>query len=855
MNQPPFPTQEERLAQLEREAAKLRKINRVLMERVERSMDFQGNAFSLFQTAIVLESKVRERTQALELALREIENSNSALSLAKEQEETAKRRLSEAIEAISEGFILCDAHDRVVLFNSKYQEMWPQAERIEPGQTFAELLTRAAETGTVVEAQDTPEQWIRRRLDSHRRPGEPFVVQLANGHWMQISERPTADGGVVGVYTDITEIKVSEARRRERELAEKSVLLQATLDNLSQGVCVFDSALRLAAWNQRFVELLDLPAELVGQDTPLASFLALDVMRPQFEGGAPPTHPLLMEQETPAGRVLEIRRGPMPDGGFVTTYSDITQRKRSEEALRDSERRIRLVTDAMPALIAYVDEERRYRFTNKAYEDWFRRPRSEIDGHLMENVLGLALYNKRSHYVDLALAGQGSTFEMSFPVAGRNVEFALATYVPHLAPTGEVLGFFALIQDVTREHHAAAALREAKETLEQRVEERTMELRQANAALALAKSEAEQANLSKTKFLAAASHDLLQPLNAARVFAAALSERRMSPKNRSLAENALAALEAVDELLNALLDISKLDAGVLNPAITDFAIGPLLATMEAEHSLQARTKGLGLRARVGQHFVRSDPKLLGRILRNFIANAIRYTDHGRILVGCRRQGDSLLIGVWDTGIGIPADKFEEIFEEFRRLNSDGREKGAGLGLAIVRRIARKLDHELVLRSGPQGSMFGVVVPLGDGTAVPKVAPPIALPANAVAQAVVLVIDNEPSVLSAMTALLEGWQCTVIPCASAAEAVARLALGRQKPHLLIADYHLDHGEIGLDAIESVQQELETRIPALVVTADHTEAVQAEVRQRGYHLLNKPVKPARLRSLMAHLLVGR
>ena len=847
---------QERLAQLERETVKLRKINRVLMDRVERSMDFQGNAFSLFQTAIVLESKVRERTQALESALREIESSNSALSLAKEREETAKRRLSEAIEAISEGFILCDADDRVVLFNSKYQEMWPEPERwMQPGQSFAQLLRRAAETGTVVEGRAETEAWIERRLRSHRQPGEPFVVQLANGHWMQISERPTADGGVVGVYTDITEIKVSEARRRERELAEKSVLLQATLDNLSQGVCVFDRSLRLAAWNQRFCELLDLPPELVGQGTPLAAFLGLDIMAAHFAGTVNPVDTLLMEQETQAGRVLEIRRNPMPDGGFVITYSDITARKRSEEALRDSERRILLVTDAMPALIAYVDKDRRYRFTNKAYEDWFRRPRSQIDGHLMENVLGQGLYNKRSQYVDLALAGQGATFEMSFPVPGRNVEFALATYVPHQAPTGEVLGFFALIQDVTREHHAAAALRDAKETLEQRVEERTLELRQANVALAQAKSEAEQANLSKTKFLAAASHDLLQPLNAARVFAAALSERRMSPKNRSLAENALAALEAVDELLSALLDISKLDAGVLNPNISDFAVGPLLATMEAEHSLQARRKGLKLKARFGDYCVRSDPKLLGRILRNFIANAIRYTDQGRILVGCRRLGDKLLIAVWDTGIGIPADKYEEIFEEFRRLNVDGREKGAGLGLAIVRRIARKLDHDLVLRSGAQGSTFGILVPLGDVGAMPKAPAPLALPSNAVAQAVVLVIDNEPSILSAMTALLEGWNCQVIPCASAAEALARLDLTRQKPQLIIADYHLDHGETGLSAIGQVRAQMGQEVPAMVVTANHSPEVQAEARQRGHHLLNKPVKPARLRSLMAHLLAGR
>ena len=848
-------TEADRLATLERENAKLRKINRVLMDRVERSMDFQGNAFSLFQTAIVLESKVRERTVAVEAALRQIESANSALSLAKEREETAKQRLSEAIEAISEGFILCDPQDRVALFNGKYREIWPASAPFpQPGQSFAELLRLAARTGAVVEAGQDPDRWVERRLHSHRHPGEPFVAQLSSGRWMQISERRTADGGVVGVYTDITEIKASEARRRHRELAEKSALLQATLDNLSQGVCVFDAALRLAAWNRRFFDLLSLPAALAVAGTPLADFLAHPAMRTSCGGPGGPAAPLLTEQQTPDGRVLEIRRNPMPTGGFVTTYADITAHKRSEEALRDSERRIRLVTDAMPALIAYVDNQRRYRFTNKAYEDWFRRPRSEIDGHPMDEVLGAALYGKRSHYVDRALAGEDCVFEMSFPVAGSAVEFALATYVPHRTPTGEVLGFFALIQDVTRERHAADQLREAKETLEQRVEARTAELRQANDALAQAKGEAEQANLSKTKFLAAASHDLLQPLNAARVFAAALAERRMSPRNRTLAENALAALEAVDELLSALLDISKLDAGVLNPSIGDFAIAPLLAAMEAEHSLQAKARGLGLKALGSSLAVRSDSRLLARILRNFISNAIRYTDRGRILVGCRRRGERLLVGVWDTGIGIPADKHEEIFEEFHRLDTDGRERGAGLGLAIVQRIARRLDHDLVLRSGPRGSLFGVMVPLG--TAAAASGPPAATaPVTTLTGTIVLIVDNDASVLQAMAALLEGWGCAVLACPSAAGALRRLRALPRPPHLIIADYHLDRGETGLDAIAAVREWAGNAVPALVVTADHGPEILAAVRDNGHHLLTKPVKPARLRSLMAHLLAGR
>lgn len=850
-------TDAERIAALERDNAKLRKINKVLMDRVERSMDFQGNAFALFQTAIVLENRVRERTQALEQALRELERSNAALRLAKKQEETAKQRLSEAIEAISEGFLLTDAADRIVLFNGKYREMLPGADYfLEVGRPFADVLRKAMLTGDITDALEEPAAWLERRVAAHRSPGEPVVIQFRDGRWVQVSERRTADGGVVGIYTDITEIKISEKRRRERELAEKSALLQATLDHISQGVCVFDRRLRLVAWNERFLRLLDLPDSLSWPGTPLTAFLGSGAMACQFPGddaGRPlpswDSTPLCMEHEFANGTVLEIRRNAMPDGGFVATFTDITERKRSEEALRDGERRIRLVTDAMPALIAYVDSEQRYCFTNKGYEDWFRRPRSEINGRKMPEVLAPDLYEPRRPYVERALAGEHVTFEMVLPSSRGQAQYALATYVPHVAANGEVLGFFALIQDITERKLAAERLRVANESLELRVAERTAALLEANSALQQAKAEAERANLSKTKFLAAASHDLLQPLNAARFFAAALGERRLSPNNRSLAENTLSALESVDEILNALLEISKLDAGVFAAELGCFPMGTLLRSMEAEYVLQARAKGLDLRIRSCRSTVHGDARLLGRVLRNFISNAIRYTRRGRILVGCRRRGDHVLIGVWDTGPGVPSNKLSEIFEEFRRLVNDGREPGVGLGLAIVKRIADRLGHEIVVRSVPgRGSMFGILVPIGLDAELVE----IAVPAQRrdVSGARVMVIENDETVLRGTTALLAGWGCEILSASSELQALRVLAAG-PTPDLVIADYHLDDGTVGIDVLRRLQAR-GPALPALVVTADHSAEVQSAVRAAGYHLLHKPVKPACLRSLMAHLL---
>ncbi len=837
-------SEDPRIAALERENAKLRKINRVLMERIERDMDLQGNAFSLFQTAIVLEGKVRERTTALETALHDLGQANFAA-------ETARLFLHEAIESINEGFLLCDADDRVVLGNSRYQSLW-DTKRVPlcEGQTFADLTRRAALSGQVEDSAADPEGWIARRLASHRAPGEPFVLRMTGGRWLQVSERRTKDGGIVGLYTDITEIKLTEERRRERELAEKSVLLQSSLDSLAQGVSVFDRERRLVVWNQRFIDLLGGPPPALQVGTPLSAFRPFAAMAAQ-EG---PNVKLSLERETPAGRVVEIMRNPMPDGGFVTTYTDITQRKRSEEALKDSERRIRLVTDAMPALIAYVDADRIYRFTNKGYENWFGRPRDTIDGHPMRDVLGPALYDMRADYVDLVLQGQECHFEMTMPVGPTGVHYAMATYVPHFGPDGQVLGFFALIQDITERRQAAEELREAKASLERRVEERTRQLQTATI-------EAQQANQSKTRFLAAAGHDLLQPLNAARLYASALTERRLSAQNRAMARQTLISLDAVDGLLGALLDISKLDAGVQTVDRTTFRLGDLCDQLSREYGLLATKRQITLKRIGPSATVESDPRLLGRILRNYLSNALRYTPSGgRVLLGTRRRNDRILVGVWDSGPGIPPDKQEEIFEEFRRLdsNADSGDQGMGLGLAIVRRIARMLDHPLVLRSVPgQGSLFGVELPISRENTPQSLLPPPRRVEQAAAgplkNARILVIDNEPRILDAMCTLLEGWGCAPIAAKDLRQAKDRL--GDAPPDLIIADYHLNDGAVGLDVIMALRHQYGPTIPAIIATADFSDEVRQQSRAQGCHLLNKPLRHGKLRSLLAHLLGAR
>lgn len=874
----PRPSADEwtRIAELERENAKLKKINKVLIDRVERSMDFQGNAYSLFQTAIVLESQVRDRTEELGSALRELGKINRDLHFTKEEAETARVRLTVAIESISEGFVLCDANDRLVMCNSKYRDLWPSlAEIIKPGVPFTALLRRAQSLGLFDSEEMPGEISLQQRLQYHERPEGLLVVKLKSGRWLQINERRTGDGGSVAIYTDITAIKLSEQRQRERELAVKNTLLQAIFHNISQGILVVDHERRVVAWNDRFLEILNISRNELEIGKSIRDFIHIKAIRClfiYFGFGSDPIHfdTFCMEETSDDGRVLEIRLGPMPGGGIVSTYTDITERKRSEWALRDSEHRVRVITDALPALIAYVDSDQRYRFINRPYEEWFGRARSEINGRQMRRVLGRDQYEAHRPYVEMALSGKNTTFEIDLSAAQREFRFALANYVPHFGPDGEVLGFFALIQDITERRQAAKQLQEAKESLEQRVVERTRELtslnlklkqevderRQAEEALQVAKAEAEQANMSKTKFLAAASHDLLQPLNAARVFAAALGESRMAERNRGLVTNLTFALNSVDELLSALLDISKFDAGAHTPEIVDFRLEAILKSLVDEHAPQAKVRQLSLRWVSCSAVVRTDPVLVTRMLRNFLSNAMRYTSSGRIVMGCRRRADGIEVQVWDTGIGIPEDKLTAVFEEFHRLNTglQGNDRGMGLGLAIVERISRRLGHPVIVRSRVgKGSVFGVLLPYGTAQEVKPHTAGFDLPATVdrVVDTAVIVIENDPGELAGMMALLRSWRCDVLVAEHTEAALLHLRKAARPPQVVVADYQLDDGKTGLQAFHSIQALYPQPIPGIIITADRTDEVYNAVRQAGCHLLNKPLKPARLRSLLAHL----
>jgi Na+/proline symporter/CheY-like chemotaxis protein len=420
-------------------------------------------------------------------------------------------------------------------------------------------------------------------------------------------------------------------------------------------------------------------------------------------------------------------------------------------------------------------------------------------------------------------------------------------------------GFVATCNDVTARVRTAEALRESDrqlrqstETLEQRVIERTAELEASRA-------EAEAANLGKTRFIAAASHDLLQPLHAARLFTAAMIDR--DPGN-DLGGKIDTSLGAVESLLDALLDISKLDAGAFRPEKRPFALQPMFESLATAFAPVAARRGAELVVVPTRAFVSTDPAFLRRILQNLLSNALRYgrTEGrpARVLLGCRRVGDDLRIEVKDNGPGIAADKQTVIFDEFVRLQVEDdaprEERGLGLGLAIVDRIARMLDLPVGLASAPgQGSTFSVSVPRVPAVVAAPVAAPAPQPTPSVeAESFVLCIDNEARVREAMTTLLGGWGCRVATAASQDEALALVARAGRLPDLVLADLHLDdvseNRPDGLEVVEALRRAWGRAVPAALVTADRDPTLRLRARARQVELLHKPVKPAALRALL-------
>lgn len=554
--------------------------------------------------------------------------------------------------------------------------------------------------------------------------------------------------GAIGAAS--ANIMVQAVLRRERNpigsthaiLAEASEALlfnhdrlRTTLENVTQGIGMFDADACLAAWNRRFLEMLNVHDDHAQIGTPLGLVFA-NYAGPTFEPSSP-LEALTRNHRLPDGRFLELQTNPMKSGGFVLVCTDITTQIQTIEALRRREREIR----------------------------------------------------------------------------------------------------------------------EANEMLEQRVLARTSELTLLNEQLGDAKRAADAANVGKTRFFAAASHDLLQPLHVARILTGALTERNRTGRTNVLLGQLDHALGSVDELLQTVLDISKLDTGAISPRLEAVELQGLLMSVAASFQPLAAKRELDLRVVPTRLAVRTDGALLRRILQNLVCNALRYTRSGKVLLGCRRRGSRALIQVWDTGVGIPEDQLPLIFDEFRRgsVNDADTPPGLGLGLAIVDRVSRMLEHPISVRSWPErGSVFSVSAPISAELPLPQQRRAEDRPKTKLTRKLVLCVDNDPSVLTAMRTLLQGWSCEVLTASDVAGARAAIARRGALPDVVLMDYHLDGEVTGLEALAALSCDMGGHLPAILITANYTEGVRKAADELGCPILNKPVRPGALRALLAQIL---
>jgi histidine kinase len=409
-------------------------------------------------------------------------------------------------------------------------------------------------------------------------------------------------------------------------------------------------------------------------------------------------------------------------------------------------------------------------------------------------------------------------------------------------------GFVTSYADITSYKNAARELRSLADALEQRIAERTRDLD-------AAREEAERANRYKTRCVNAAVHDLLQPLNAARMYTSLLPAHLHDDRGRQVAHSIDQALASQDAILTSLLDIARMESGQLQVHVRDFALGALLEVVQNNFGMQAESEGLQLRCLPTQAVVRSDEALLRRILQNFVSNAIRYTRKGRIVIGCRRDGEHVRIEVHDQGPGIPESLQQEVFEEFRRLDEGhADDRGTGLGLAIVERLGRLLGHEVGLRSQlGKGSVFWVRVPLGCADTLPTPASLHTAEADAgpLQGASAWYVEDDPATRDATRALLQRWGCQLLFAGDAPHALEQAAPGNA-PQLVLLDVHLGQ-HYGPDIYTLLCERWGCTPPVILLTAERDATLRRQAAERGWGFLAKPVRPPALRALMSQTLV--
>lgn len=679
--------------------------------------------------------------------------------------------------------------------------------------------------------------------------------------WLRCMATPqrTADGGTLwdGLMLDVTDLRQTEAALRDSEnrlrIAQEAAGLASWEWDLSSGTLT---------WSDSLLRIFGLEPGAAGPD--FATFTERIVhpddrervlANAQLVVGRQGSVQIQYRIVRPDGAVrwLECTGSSVADADgrarrVLGIVRDVTDRKRTEDALhaanaaleREVAERKRTETlleslySTAPVGLCVVDRQLRYRHLNERLAAINGRPVEEHIGRRKRDVLPPALAGQMEPLYRRVFDSGEPLYDHELaapsPAGPGHTRHWLLSLHPLRQPDGAVYAVNTVVQEISERKAAEEALRTA--------------LGEARAAIA-----------AKARFFAAASHDLRQPVQTLFLFAHALAERLRDHPATALVATMQQALEGLKVLIDTLLDISRLDSGVLVPEPADFPAVTLMQKLHAQYAPRMAAKGLKFRMVGCPAWIHSDALLLGRILGNLLDNALKYTDRGGVLIGCRRRGTSIRIEVWDTGAGIPLEHQVAIFDEFVQLGTGRRNGGAhglGLGLSIVRRLARLLGHELTLRSRPgHGTVFAITVPLAESAADGSRPTPLLVAGG---RELAVVVEDDHTILTALVMLLEEWGFDTIATHGPDDALERIAQRRRRPDLIIADYYLPGGRTGTEAIRQIRAYCNAPVPAIVLTSDTGPERALEVGRIGSHLLLKPVMPDVLHDLIQRVAGG-
>lgn len=707
------------------------------------------------------------------------------------------------------------------------------------GKTILEALG----SEEAAQALEIERQVMRTGIADTREEVSPYALTM---EIMQTTRFPIFDrnGQVTG--TGAISLDITEQRQAEGALRESDAHLRAVFENAPVAIALKDLQGRYLLVNKSTEawtgldndEMRSRTVHEIRQTPDSARAHATD-MEVVKTGNV-----ITTEDVSAYGRPENIKhtiRFPVVDkdgkvAGMGAMSQDITEQRQAEMALRESEARLKAVIENAPFAIILKDAKGRYATMNRQAEDWTGTTLAKAAGKLPEALFSAGLAtSERNRDLEVLKYGRIISYEMKGEGEYSGHTFWVTKF-PILGQSGEPAGLGTITSDISDRKRSEQVL-----------------LRQME--------KAEESSDAKTRFLAAASHDLRQPLHSMELMLEILARQLTDPGQQELVSDIVQAANIAAGLLNPLLDFSRLEAGMEDAEIVDFPVVSLLRDMDVGFRSQAAEADLELRIMPCSATIRSDPVLLSRIVSNFLSNAIRYTEEGRILLGCRRVGDALRIEVWDMGPGIDGAHLNSIFEEFHQVESTKRDRdqGLGLGLAIVKAQATLLNHEVRVRSRPgRGSTFAIEVPMtkpaddADSTAT-KAAEPTAT--ESLDGLRMLILEDDAAILRATKALLERWGCTVATAASQEEAMNVIDREEMMFDLLIADYHLENNENGVDTVVQMQDRLDYDVPAIIVTADISSESLQHVMDNDFPLLQKPFRPAALRSAIAQLILDR